>query len=674
MDLLYADKTMEEQDFGNFLDEGLFTPSPSESELTETSCNSFEFRLDNGMDWLDTLFDDPVLNDRMISDAFNSNNPHVQSEHSYSLANDKALDMTLKKELDKDSDSELLTTVNPNSMTPILMIKQEPISTLESTNVEAMQSTNIKMETFNDATSPVGLTSIVPITTVGNSHTVSCSNNINSVITTETVDICTDNKPPTMVTVTRTVNPQTLLKPTIILATQPSNTHHVVGSHISRQTERFVLPKVKVEQTSYSLTSNGSSSIDHLSYDQLSLPPTPPSSSTSDSEGCQSPDRSQPSSPSRGYRAMQSPPGRGYQSASVMHHSRRYSSPSPPPSAPFFMNPIPTSGVLILSEEEKRTLISEGYPIPTKLPLTKGEEKNLKKIRRKIKNKISAQESRRKKKEYLESLERKVESYSQENLDLKKKMDTLENSNRSLMSQLQKLQSIVNKIRPQGSPQTGTCLMVLVLCFAVFLGTWSPLSWRGIGYSSINATPGSAYNSMATVDSYYANMPPLGQVPIAGYSGKNQCEDDSPWVMANSAAAKCRDKLGGGESLKEKLAVIGPLVKEATTDPYATKMKSRVLLSIREEEELDAQSNIGSFCLKDYITKWFLSATHMIEQNPKQQSTESPYVNVPLPKVEILDVETEINQTRETTNGYKKLEQAMMHPDVAVMATVDTTA
>lgn len=77
--------------------------------------------------------------------------------------------------------------------------------------------------------------------------------------------------------------------------------------------------------------------------------------------------------------------------------------------------------------------MAEGYPVPTKLPLTKAEEKALKKIRRKIKNKvelqknaffvcfwitfifrklyfccqISAQESRRKKKEYMDTLEKK---------------------------------------------------------------------------------------------------------------------------------------------------------------------------------------------------------------------------------------------------------------------------
>ncbi|KAL5009677.1 hypothetical protein ScPMuIL_011982 [Solemya velum] len=265
----------------------------------------------------------------------------------------------------------------------------------------------------------------------------------------------------TSMTTTRTSS--VAKQPTIILATP---------TPAKLKTECSVMPKITIKQEP---AQHIEFNLDQaVNFDSIILPPTPPSSASSDSEGSQSPQQSAPSSPSR-----YSP------TPSLQCHVTSPSSLSSKGgySSPLFTNPIPQSGYLVLTEEEKRTLITEGFPIPNKLPLTKQEEKNLKKIRRKIKNKISAQESRRKKKEYLETLEKRVESFSQENNDLRKKVDSLENNNRSLLGQLQKLQSIVNKVRPVGSSQTGTVLMVLVLCFAVFLGgSWTPSSLN-FGYT-----------------------------------------------------------------------------------------------------------------------------------------------------------------------------------------------
>ncbi|XP_076249162.1 cyclic-AMP response element binding protein A isoform X2 [Calliopsis andreniformis] len=171
------------------------------------------------------------------------------------------------------------------------------------------------------------------------------------------------------------------------------------------------------------------------------LPPTPPSSASSDSEGAVSascsPERrdSQSSTHAQNLRGLLTP--RLYVTNST--HTTRQPIHTPLISC----QPKGSTGVLTLTEEEKRTLIAEGYPVPTKLPLTKQEEKSLKKVRRKIKNKISAQESRRKKKEYMDGLERRVTMLTNENSSYRDRLSALEDTNRELLKELQRLQALL---------------------------------------------------------------------------------------------------------------------------------------------------------------------------------------------------------------------------------------
>ena len=124
---------------------------------------------------------------------------------------------------------------------------------------------------------------------------------------------------------------------------------------------------------------------------------------------------------------------------------------------------------------------------------------------------------------------------------------------------------------------------------------------------------------------------------------------------------------------------------------FCVTVKSRVLLSVREEEEVKGPAYYSpqqrSFCLRDYIKQWFHSAP--VDKEAEQEASpelagapEQPHI----PKVEVLDVELENNQTGEgrshgsssQSDSRRIEEQASMHPDISVMAqtrqTMDTSA
>ncbi|XP_064079263.1 LOW QUALITY PROTEIN: cyclic AMP response element-binding protein A-like [Macrobrachium nipponense] len=228
-----------------------------------------------------------------------------------------------------------------------------------------------------------------------------------------------------------------LVRPSAVVVTQRS------GASVSSAASKLGLSSLtlKLPTTSTTISSGSISSITSSSSSSADagfcMPPTPPSCSGSDSEcGGQSPPRTPPL-----YETLKPQfcnPRKG--TARILVSSRN------PINTPLISTqPKGATGAINLTEEEKRTLISEGYSIPSRLPLTKSEEKSLKKIRRKIKNKISAQESRRKKKEYMDALERKVEKLSSENIDCKRRIEVLQSSNNQLVMEVQRLQSIVER-------------------------------------------------------------------------------------------------------------------------------------------------------------------------------------------------------------------------------------
>ncbi|XP_041452734.1 cyclic AMP-responsive element-binding protein 3-like protein 2 [Lytechinus variegatus] len=515
----------------------------------------------------DYLFDDdPLLSsDKMVSgESIDPSPPHITDEHSYSMMSEP--NSPMMKEIKQEDDLD--SNYDPEGLDDMLPVSPE--------TEDHQQISLLSSDQHTTTTTPAGLTTGYLL--------MDKLTGAKSILTTANRTSLTRNGE---------------LKPTLATLQQKQE-----GS------------KIKLELVTMMNVDNGLDT-------NHPMPPTPPGSTASDSDGSESPQRSTPSSP----RALPIQPAKRSICRTV--------------SPQLFTNiqKLPQTGPLHLTEEEKRTLRQEGYPIPTKLPLTKAEEKSLKKVRRKIKNKISAQESRRKKKEYLEALEKRMDSYTSENTELKRKVENLENTNQSLVSQLSKLQSIVNKISKPikaHSTQTGTCLMVLVLCFAVFLGSWTPHS-----FLSSNQHLPKIFSSSPPNDMPHPFFGPYGnniQYSAPSFHGDN--DDDQPDQIFRMYGPK-------------------PAYGSDDEDPYATNSirSSRTLLSYQDEEDafagIDHHYHDDSHALLDNIAPEAPSFAKMAAAMMTGQRSE------------VAGVESE-------ETGY---EAYIMHPDMeAKIIPVDTMA
>lgn len=162
---------------------------------------------------------------------------------------------------------------------------------------------------------------------------------------------------------------------------------------------------------------------------------------------------------------------------------------------------------LQLTEEEQKLLNQEGISLPSNLPLTKAEERILKKVRRKIRNKQSAQDSRRRRKEYIDGLESRAAACSAQNKELQRTVEQLEKHNMSLLAQLRQLQSLIKQTVSKGA-QTSTCLLIIIVSLGlIIMPSFSPFrrsssaddDYRPIGVISRNILTDPA-SSQPTVD------------------------------------------------------------------------------------------------------------------------------------------------------------------------------
>ncbi|XP_014016669.2 cyclic AMP-responsive element-binding protein 3-like protein 4 isoform X1 [Salmo salar] len=193
-------------------------------------------------------------------------------------------------------------------------------------------------------------------------------------------------------------------------------------------------------------------------------------------------------------------------------HSASTSGPTSPDSPLLYPD-------LTLTEEEQKLLNQEGISLPNNLPLTKvrhtrtAEERILKKVRRKIRNKQSAQDSRRRKKDYVDGLESRAAACSAQNKELQRTVEQLEKHNMSLLAQLRRLQSLIKQTVTKAA-QTSTCIMIILFSLGLIIfPSYSPFHWgassieedytpKGVISRNILTDPASSLQAAEEVDNH----------------------------------------------------------------------------------------------------------------------------------------------------------------------------
>ncbi|XP_058504317.1 cyclic AMP-responsive element-binding protein 3-like protein 4 isoform X2 [Solea solea] len=226
---------------------------------------------------------------------------------------------------------------------------------------------------------------------------------------------------------------------------------------------------------------------------------------------------------------------------------------------------------LQLTEEEQKLLTQEGISLPNNLPLTKAEERILKKVRRKIRNKQSAQDSRRRRKEYIDGLESRAAACSAQNKELQRTVEQLEKRNTSLLTQLRQLQSLIKQTVSKGA-QTSTCLLIILVSLGlIIMPSFSP--FRRVGISDDDDYRPIGVISRNILTDPASSQPTEDQVESAAARPDSSPPSSSPPPSLNQSGE------GGTEDVSAAAAAAAAVVSK---EPIETLEMSSVEVSVRD--------------------------------------------------------------------------------------------
>ncbi|KAK2845066.1 hypothetical protein Q5P01_011725 [Channa striata] len=240
---------------------------------------------------------------------------------------------------------------------------------------------------------------------------------------------------------------------------------------------------------------------------------------------------------------------------------------------------------LQLTEEEQKLLTQEGISLPNNLPLTKAEERILKKVRRKIRNKQSAQDSRRRRKEYIDGLESRAAACSAQNKELQRTVERLEKHNMSLLAQLRQLQSLIKQTVSKGA-QTSTCLLIILVSLGlIIMPSFSPFSrdlsadddYRPTGVISRNilTDPSSSQPTVDEVDGLTGQSDSSLSSDLSQPRPPDGADQDLQEAEDNPENADSESKAQEGRQLGNSSAPVAGQTETVTLDLRSTAGKGR---------------------------------------------------------------------------------------------------